>query len=83
MKSMAMFNVIVRDGHLVSEDRVELPEGTRLRVVTDDDVKALEDEMGPDELAAFRAHMKRSREDAAHGRVISADALFNRLSARR
>ncbi len=76
MMGMATYNVIVRDGHLVSEDPVDLPEGTKLTVIHDEDMSA-------EELVALDASLDRAAAQVRSGQVRPARELLAELRARR
>jgi hypothetical protein len=69
---MATLHARVKDGHIVVDEKSDLPEGT---VVT---LQLLDggDEMTDEELADLEAEVDRARADIAAGRGISADELL-------
>lgn len=80
MKGMATYNVIVRDGHLVSEARVDLPEGTKLTVVSEDEgFVELSAAEGAERDAALSTAWKSYM---AGGKAYSADEVLSRLRAK-
>lgn len=70
---------VVRDGRFVIDEPTDLPEGTELDLVVDDE----NDEMRPEDLAALNAAISRSLEDARNGRTKPASEILKRLRDRR
>lgn len=69
----------VRDGRLLLDEPTELPEGTVLDLVIDDDG----DDLDSVEHEALQAAITRSLEQARHGRAAPADEVLAKLRARR
>lgn len=69
----------VSNGHLVVDEPTLLPEGTTLDLVVDDEG----DDLDPEEQAALEAHLQKSWESVATGRVRDANDLIAELRARR
>ena len=69
----------VQNGRLIVDEATELPDGTVLDLVLDDEG----DDLDEDERRALDAAITRSLEQAAAGRVASADDVLGRLRARR
>lgn len=69
----------VRAGRLVVDEPTDLPEGTVLDLVIDDDG----DDLDAADHEALRAAITRSLEQAADGRVAPADEVLAQLRARR
>lgn len=69
----------VRDGRLVVDEPTELPEGTVLELVIDDEG----DDLGADQHEALRAAITRSLDQAAEGRIAPCDEILATLRARR
>jgi hypothetical protein len=70
---------VVRRGRLVLDEPTELPEGSVVDLVIDDEG----DELDEHERAARDAAISRSLRDAAAGRSAPADAILDRLRRRR
>ena len=72
--SMQLFTARVQGGAIVPDENVELPEGTRVTVIADDQHAAFEGtpEQERDLLASIR--------EAQRGKVISAADVFKLLS---
>jgi hypothetical protein len=68
----------VQNGRLVIDEPTDLPEGTVLNLVADDEGDDLTDE----ERAALHAAIDRSVEDAEAGRVRPADEVLDHLRKR-
>lgn len=69
----------VRNGRLVVDAPTELPEGTVVDLVFDDEGDDLDDE----QRAALHAAIDRSLEQARSGQSAPADAILEKLRARR
>ena len=69
---------IVRGGRFVIDAPTDLPEGTELDLVIDDD----SDELDPDELKALNAAILASLEDARAGRTKPASEILALLRRR-
>jgi hypothetical protein len=67
----------VKDGRIVLDDPVELPEGAEVEIA----VLEEEDDMTPEERAEAEASIDRGLEQAARGETISAEELIRRLRA--
>lgn len=70
---------IVREGRLVIDESTDLPEGTELDLVVDDE----SDQFDPEELRAINAAIQRSFEDVQNGRTRPAVEILDRLRQRR
>jgi hypothetical protein len=70
---MQMFSGRVRNGAIVPEDGVTLPEGTRVTVIADDDQKPFE--VTPEEERELLAAI----DEAERGETVSAADLLERL----
>ncbi len=79
MKDMARLKAVVRDGHVVSDERVDLPEGTPIEI----EVLGIEDELDTEEFARLDEVVARSRADIAAGRTSTAEELFRSLRSGR
>lgn len=66
----------VRNGRLVLDEPTELPEGTVLTLVVDDE----SDDLSESEREALHSALRRSREDVAAGRVHSAAKVLRQLA---
>lgn len=69
----------VRNGRLVVDAPTELPEGTVVDLVLDDEGDDLDDE----QRSALQAAIDRSLEQARSGQSALADAILEKLRARR
>jgi len=69
----------VQNGRLIVDEATELPDGTVLDLVLDDEG----DDLDEDERRALDAAITKSLEQAAAGRVASAHDVLGRLRARR
>lgn len=69
----------VKNGRLIVDQPTELPEGTVLDLVVDDEGDDLSDE----ERRALHAQIRRSIREAKKGRVIPAAKVIAELRARR
>jgi hypothetical protein len=65
----------VRNGRLVSDEAVDLPEGTELELEVVDDLS----DMDPDERAELERALDASADDAAHGRLIDHEEVLRFL----
>lgn len=72
---MTRFRARVRNGRVVLDEPVDLPEGTVLDLVAADSVDALDE----GERRALHASLLQSDEDLKAGRTIDADSLLRRL----
>lgn len=70
---------VVRDGRLVVDEETELPEGTVLDLVVDDEGDALDAE----ERAALDAAITRSLKEEASGRSAPVEVILEKLRTRR
>ena len=70
---------IVRDGRFVIDQPTDLPEGTELDLVVDDESFSLESE----ELQSLNMLVAQSLEDAREGKTHPASEILQRLSKRR
>lgn len=70
---------LVRNGRLIVDQPTDLPEGTVLDLVVDDEG----DQLDPRERDALNAAITRSLEDAAAGRTAPAQEILDKLRARR
>jgi hypothetical protein len=68
----------VRNGRFVIDERTELPEGTVLDLVIDDEG----DDLSPEEIAALNAAISRSLDQAASGQTAPASEILRRLRER-
>jgi hypothetical protein len=75
-RPMQLLTAEVRGGTIVPPEGVELPEGTRVVVILDDD------EAGFELSAAEEASLSEAIAEADRGEVISASELFRRLKGR-
>ncbi|KAB2882368.1 MAG: hypothetical protein F9K40_23505 [Kofleriaceae bacterium] len=69
----------VRSGRLVVDEPTDLPEGTVLDLVLDDEG----DQLDQRERNALDAAISRSLDDASHGRSAPAEQVLEKLRARR
>ena len=69
----------VRNGRLTLDQPVDLPEGTVLDLVLDDEGDQLDDR----ERGALNAAISRSLQQAANGRTANADDIIRKLRERR
>ncbi len=69
---MRSYDAKVSEGHIVIDEFVDLPEGTRLQVVVLD---AMDDDLDDDARAARESFLTRSWQSEQEGRSRSADAL--------
>ncbi len=69
----------VRNGRLVLDQEIKLPEGTELDLVIDDEG----DDLDERELAVLNATISRSLDQAARGEVSSSQKILARLRERR
>jgi hypothetical protein len=69
----------VRNGRLTLDQPVDLPEGTVLDLVLDDEGDQLDDR----ERSALNAAISRSLQEAADGRTANADDIIQKLRERR
>jgi hypothetical protein len=69
----------VRNGRLVVDEPTELPEGTVLDLVVDDEG----DDLDPGEREALNRAISRSLEQASQGRTAPAGEILEKLRARR
>jgi hypothetical protein len=69
----------VREGRLLVDEPTDLPEGTVLDLVIDDDG----DDLDTAEHAAIRAAITQSLEQADQGKVAPVDAILAELRTRR
>jgi hypothetical protein len=69
----------VRNGRLIVDQPTDLPEGTVLDLVVDDEGDQLDDE----ERQALNAAISRSLAQAEEGRTAPAEEILERLRARR
>jgi hypothetical protein len=69
----------VRNGRLVVDEEIMLPEGTEVELVIDDEG----DDLDEHELAALNAAISRSIDQAARGEVNPAEKILARLRERR
>ena len=69
----------VRNGRIVVDQPTELPDGTVLDLVLDDEGDALDDR----EREALNAAISRSLSQSEEGRTAPADAIIDKLRARR
>jgi hypothetical protein len=69
----------VTNGRIVVDEPTLLPDGTTLDLVVDDEG----DELDTEERAALQAHLQKSFESVAAGRVRDANELIDELRARR
>lgn len=76
---MRAFDATVNDGHIVIDEAIDLPDGTRLQVVV---VDASDDSLSDDERRARDEALARSWQSAQHGRARPVNALLARLRAR-
>ena len=79
MKGMARLKAVVRDGRVVSDERVDLPDGTPLEI----EVLGIEDDLDAEELARLDEVVARSRADIAAGRTSTAEELLRSLRSGR
>jgi hypothetical protein len=70
---------IVREGRFVIDESTDLPEGTELDLVVDDE----SEQFNPEERRAINAAIRRSLEDVQNGRTKPAVEILNRLRQRR
>ena len=72
---MSMLRARVKGGHIVVDEKTDLPDGTQLTLVMVD----ADDEMTPEERADLEAELERGRAAIAAGQGISADELLARV----
>jgi hypothetical protein len=65
----------VRNGRLVSDESVDLPEGTEIELEVVDDLS----DMDPDERAELERALEASADDLAHGRLIDHEEVLRFL----
>ena len=68
----------VRDGRIVTDEPVELPEGTAVDVLVAD----VADDLDDDDLAALHAAIIAADAEAARGDVVDANLVLAKLRAR-
>jgi hypothetical protein len=66
----------VRNGQIVVDEPVDLPDGAELRVYLYD---AAKDSLGPDERAALERALERSLAQADAGELVEADDVMSEL----
>jgi predicted DNA-binding antitoxin AbrB/MazE fold protein len=66
----------VENGRIVADEPVDLPEGTAVEIVADDD------ELSPEEHAEALASIERGLEQAARGETSPAEDVLRRLRAK-
>ena len=69
---------IVKDGRLVLDEPTDLPDGTVLELVADDETG----ELGPEELAQLNAALERGARALESGASVDGAALIARLRAK-
>jgi hypothetical protein len=69
---------VVKDGHLRLEEPTDLPEGTELELVVDDE----EGELTPDELRRINRALDRAVAQVERGQSVDGDELLARLASR-
>lgn len=67
---------VVRDGYLRLEEPTDLPEGTVLELVVDDE----EDELTPEQLQALNRALERGVAQLESGQWVDGDELLARLT---
>jgi hypothetical protein len=72
---MSTLRARVEGGHIVVDEKTDLPDGTQLTLVMVD----ADDEMTPEERADLEAELERGRAAIAAGQGISADELLARV----
>ena len=78
MTTMQPFKAKIVNGHFVSEDRIDLPEGTELYLVA----AAEDDDMSPEDRAEVNAAIQEGLADLKAGRSFDADEVIDELLAR-
>ena len=76
---MHAFDAKVREGHIVIDEVLDFPEGTRLHIVV---VDASDDSLSDDERRVRDEALVRSWQSVEQGRTRPVDALLARLRAR-
>lgn len=70
----------VQNGHIVVDEPTDLPEGTALMVIVEEEDSL--DDMAPEERAQLDRALRASLEDVRAGRVVEGDEIVHRLLAR-
>jgi hypothetical protein len=68
----------VRDGRIVTDDPVELPEGTAVDVLVAD----VDDDLDDADIAALHAALAEADAEAARGELVDASHVIAKLRAR-